>query len=181
MAAAQTVAVVEAGGRTVSLGDLLGPRFSAEPHVMFSWDRFHPSAAGYAAAASALLPTALAALGERQPQLAADEGVRTLPRAAHEAVRQAGTEVTGARVAGSERGPAGRWAQLRHRRAWFGQPRAEEPEAVPPAANGAAGPAPIPPTAQGGADATAGDGPAPAVPLTRRPRSGANPSPLEQS
>ena len=39
-ATAQTVAVVEAGGRTVSLGDLLGPRFAAEPHRMFSWDRF---------------------------------------------------------------------------------------------------------------------------------------------
>ena len=29
LAAAQTVAVVEAGGRTVSLGDLLGPEFAA--------------------------------------------------------------------------------------------------------------------------------------------------------
>ena len=33
-------AVVEAGGWTVSLGDLLGPRFAAEPHRMFGWDRF---------------------------------------------------------------------------------------------------------------------------------------------
>ena len=36
LAAAQTVAVVEAGGWTVSLGDLLGPRFAAEPTRMFS-------------------------------------------------------------------------------------------------------------------------------------------------
>ena len=48
MAAAQTVAVVEAGGRTVSLGDLLGPEFAERPHEMFSADRFHPSPAGYA-------------------------------------------------------------------------------------------------------------------------------------
>ncbi|TDB96723.1 SGNH/GDSL hydrolase family protein, partial [Micromonospora fluostatini] len=57
LAAAQTVAVVEAGGWTVSLGDLLGPRFTAEPTRMFAWDRFHPSAEGYAMAAAALLPT----------------------------------------------------------------------------------------------------------------------------
>ncbi len=49
LAAAQTVAVVSAGGWTVSLGDLLGPRFTAEPGRMFGWDRFHPSAEGYAA------------------------------------------------------------------------------------------------------------------------------------
>jgi lysophospholipase L1-like esterase len=137
MAAAQTVAVVEAGGRTVSLGDLLGPRFAAEPHRMFSWDRFHPSAAGYAAAVSALLPTALTALGAgegQRPRLAAGEGVISLPQAANEAAKVAGTEVSAARVAGRESGPAGRWALLRHRRAWFGNPRPEEPEALPPAA-----------------------------------------------
>ena len=63
LAAAQTVAVVEAGGRTVSLGDLLGPEFARSPHEMFSKDRFHPSAAGYARAAAALLPSVCAALG----------------------------------------------------------------------------------------------------------------------
>ncbi|MBV9592729.1 MAG: SGNH/GDSL hydrolase family protein, partial [Actinobacteria bacterium] len=51
LAAAQTIAVVEAGGRTVSLGDLLGPLF-AERLDLFSEDHFHPSAAGYAAAAN---------------------------------------------------------------------------------------------------------------------------------
>ena len=59
LAAAQTVAVVEAGGRTVSLGDLLGPEFAERPHEMFSADRFHPSPAGYARAAAALLPQRL--------------------------------------------------------------------------------------------------------------------------
>ena len=114
LAAAQTVAVVEAGGRTVSLGDLLGPRFAADPLRMFGTDRFHPSADGYAAAAAALLPTALAALGAGDRPRAA--GIRSLPRAAVAASRQAGTEVSGASVAGRERGPAGRWAAMRHRR-----------------------------------------------------------------
>jgi lysophospholipase L1-like esterase len=113
LATAQTVAVVEAGGWTVSLGDLLGPRFAAEPQRMFGDDRFHPSADGYAAAAAALLPTALAALGAGGPSRTT--GVRSLPRAAVTAARRAGTEVSGASVAGRERGPAGRWAALRTR------------------------------------------------------------------
>jgi lysophospholipase L1-like esterase len=117
LAAAQTIAVVEAGGRTVSLGDLLGPTFYSEPDRMFSLDRFHPSAEGYAAAAAALLPTVLAALIEPAIQLplGAGEGVRTLPQAAVEAAQVAGTEVSPASVAGREHGPGGRWAQLRHR------------------------------------------------------------------
>ncbi|MGW4297688.1 SGNH/GDSL hydrolase family protein, partial [Micromonospora chersina] len=118
LAAAQTMAVVEAGGWTVSLGDLLGPRFAAEPARMFAWDRFHPSAEGYAVAAAALLPTVLSALGagqERRPSLAGVEGVRSLPEAAQEAARHAGTEVSGTQVRGRERGPGGRWAQLRRR------------------------------------------------------------------
>lgn len=131
LAAAQTVAVVEAGGWTVSLGDLLGPRFAAEPTRMFSGDRFHPSAEGYALAAAALLPTVLAALGAAEERRAvAREGVRSLPAAAHEAARHAGTEVSGARVGGRDRGPAVRWARLRRRRVWFGQPRATAPESA---------------------------------------------------
>ena len=63
LAAAQTIAVVEAGGRTVSLGDILGPEFAASPSEMFGPDRFHPSVAGYASAAAAMLPSACAALG----------------------------------------------------------------------------------------------------------------------
>jgi len=119
MAAAQTVAVVEAGGRTVSLGDLLGPAFAAEPDRMFSWDRFHPSGEGYAVAAAAILPTVVAALtGEdrdTRPRLGRGEGLRSLADAAVEAVERAGTEVSATRVAGRDRGPAGAWAQLRHR------------------------------------------------------------------
>src|SRR6476469_6499749 len=47
LAAAQTVATVEAGGRTVSLGSVLGPEFAATPTLFFGPDRFHPSAVGY--------------------------------------------------------------------------------------------------------------------------------------
>jgi hypothetical protein len=136
LAAAQTVAVVEAGGRTVSLADLLGPRFEAEPHRMFGFDRFHPSAAGYAAAAAILLPTCVAALGvrdERRISPADGEGVTSLSEAAYDAAKVGGTEVTATEVAGRERGPAGRWALLRHRRPWLGQPATDEPEALPPA------------------------------------------------
>jgi hypothetical protein len=118
MAAAQTIAAVEAGARTVSLGDLLGPQFASAPERMFGADRFHPSAIGYAAAAGAILPTAISALSEpaedRAP-LHAGEGVRSLAQAAVEAANQPGTEVSGAQVRGQDRGPAGRWAQLRHR------------------------------------------------------------------
>jgi lysophospholipase L1-like esterase len=120
LAAAQTVAVVEAGGRTVSLGNLLGPMFAADPVRMFSSDHFHPSAEGYARAAAVVLPTVLAALSEiglgEDDRPAAAGGVRSLPEAAQEAARAAGTEVSAAR------GPAGRWAVLR-RHPWFGEPR----------------------------------------------------------
>jgi len=115
MAAAQTIAAVEAGARTVSLGDLLGPSFYSDPDRMFSYDRFHPSAEGYAAAAAALLPTVVAAMTQTHEVLRAGEGMRTLPQAAVEAAAIAGTEVSAASVAGRERGPAGRWAELRHR------------------------------------------------------------------
>jgi len=114
LAAAQTVAVVEAGGRTVSLGDLLGPAFDAEPDRMFAWDRFHPSGDGYAVAAAALLPTVMAALREPEPTRAArraDADVRSLTSAAVAASKSAGTEVSPARIAGL----AGRFAHLRQR------------------------------------------------------------------
>lgn len=124
LAAAQTVAVVEAGGRTVSLGDLLGPEFEAAPDTMFSADRFHPSAAGYARAAAALLPTVCAALGlwghdtaDRPPQWRRGEGVEPVSVAAGQAVLDPGTEVSGTAVAGNARGPRGPWALLRRRHA----------------------------------------------------------------
>jgi hypothetical protein len=117
-----TVGVLDVGGRAVSVGDLLSEAFSAEPHVMFSKDRFHPSPAGYARVAAALLPTVSAALdlfGERsapiEPNLRRGESVGPVAKAATKAVTQPGTEVAPAVVAGQSRGAQGRWAVLLHR------------------------------------------------------------------
>ncbi|MEU8343009.1 SGNH/GDSL hydrolase family protein [Spirillospora sp. NPDC048832] len=112
LAAAQTIAVVEHGGRSVSLGDLLGHEFAADPMSMFSEDRYHPSARGYAAAAAAVLPSMAAALG-LEPDLPG-AAARPVAQAAAEAAERAGTEVSGASVAGDDRGPRGRWATLRY-------------------------------------------------------------------
>ena len=63
IAAAQAIAVVDEGGRTVSLATILGPEFDAAPATLFGPDQFHPSADGYKALATVLLPSTLAALG----------------------------------------------------------------------------------------------------------------------
>jgi lysophospholipase L1-like esterase len=142
LAAAQTIAVVEAGGRTVSLGSVLGPEFAAAPALLFGPDRFHPSAAGYAHLASVLLPSVLAALGvlaeeDLAPSAFRREAVLPISFAAVEAAARPGTEVDGTRIAGSERGDRGRWARLlrrrRHPRAEAEAPDADEtsPEAAP--------------------------------------------------
>ena len=127
LAAAQTVAAVEAGGRTVSLGSVLGPEFAATPALLFGPDRFHPSAAGYSSLSSVILPSVLAAMDvipfeELVPEAARGETVRPLTEAAVEAAQNPGTEVDGTTVAGTDRGARGRWAQLRRRRR---QPEAE--------------------------------------------------------
>jgi lysophospholipase L1-like esterase len=124
LAAAQTIAVVEAGGRTVSLGDLLGPEFAARPRDLFSADRFHPSAEGYSAAMAVTLPSVCAALGvwpeetdaEVDRRLFVPDGVTPVATAALRAAGRPGTEVSGTVVAGRDRGPRGRWAFLRRRR-----------------------------------------------------------------
>jgi lysophospholipase L1-like esterase len=121
LAAAQTIVVVEAGGRSVSLASVLGPEFAATPALLFGPDRFHPSAAGYASLASVLLPTVLAAVGlvpfeELVPEVARGEGILPISEAAVEAVRLPGTEVDGSATAGTARGTRGRWVQLRRRR-----------------------------------------------------------------
>lgn len=139
LAAGQTIAVVEAGGRTVSLGSVLGPEFSASPKVLFGEDRFHPSAAGYSSMASVLLPSLLAAVGvlpeeDLEPEAFRGEGVLPISYAAVEAVKTPGTEVDGTEVGGSKRGSRGRWVLLRHRRR---QPEhaAETPESEDEAAD----------------------------------------------
>jgi lysophospholipase L1-like esterase len=121
LAAAQTVAVVEHGGRTVSLGDILGPEFLARPAEMFSPDRFHPSAEGYAAAAAVMLPSVCAAIGvwpdtEEPPRRPFRDRARPVARAAAHAAGHAGTEVSAAQVGGQAHGPRGPWARLRRRR-----------------------------------------------------------------
>jgi hypothetical protein len=107
----------------VSLADLLGPEFEGSPHEMFSKDRFHPSPAGYARVASAMLPTVCAALGvwgvdtvDRAPERRRGEGVGPVAVAAGQAVKEPGTEVAPTEIAGQSRGPRGRWAVLLRRR-----------------------------------------------------------------
>jgi lysophospholipase L1-like esterase len=121
LAAGQTIAVVEAGGRSVSLGALLGPEFDKEPGHYFGPDQFHPSAAGYESVVAALLPSVAAAIGlapdsEEEPETFRGEGVLPVAYAAAEAAGSAGTEVSGTEVGGRERGARGRWVALRHRR-----------------------------------------------------------------
>ncbi|WP_078589000.1 MULTISPECIES: SGNH/GDSL hydrolase family protein [Streptomyces] len=115
LAAAQTIAVVEAGGRTVSLGSLLGPEFAARPE-MFAADRYHPSAQGYATAAMAVLPSVCAALGlwpeeERPTAPVPGETVLPVAVAAAAAAGREGTEVAAVEAEGAGH----RWALLRRR------------------------------------------------------------------
>jgi lysophospholipase L1-like esterase len=94
LAVAQAVAAVQAGARTVSLGDLLGPQFDAAPEQMFGADRYHPSADGYRAAAGAVLHAALAALGVEAELPATTASLPSLPQAAARAARTPGTELS---------------------------------------------------------------------------------------
>jgi lysophospholipase L1-like esterase len=111
LARKQTVAVVRAGGRAVSLGDLLGVLFAEKYDVMFGEDRFHPSEAGYAQMVSVLVPSLAAAWRERDRDFAVahfggSPGQMSLTDAAERAGERAGTEVT----------RDGRWARILRRR-----------------------------------------------------------------
>lgn len=64
LARAQAAAVRSEGGVPVPLADLLAPHFRTTPDVLFSTDMFHPSGAGYALAASQLLPALCNALSD---------------------------------------------------------------------------------------------------------------------
>ena len=121
LAAAQTIATIAEHGRTVSLGDVLGPEFAAAPAVLFGPDRFHPSVEGYRALANVLIPSVLAALDEGlvdEQTLESYRGEAVLPvsRAAVQAVNAPGTELGGTEVAGKRAGVRGLWVELRHRR-----------------------------------------------------------------
>lgn len=121
LAAAQTIAVIQAGARTVSLGDVLGPEFAAAPALLFGPDQFHPSVEGYKALSGVLIPSVLAAL-EQVPAAEAEleafrgEGVLPVSRAAIQAVNEPGTELDGTEIGGLRAGVRGLWVELRHRR-----------------------------------------------------------------
>ncbi|EON22917.1 GDSL family lipase [Nocardioides sp. CF8] len=132
LAAAQSIAVLEEGGRTVALASILGPEFAAAPALLFGPDQFHPSADGYKQLASVLIPSCLAALGlvpedEALPEPYRGEGVLPVAAAAVRAVKTPGTELGGTEVSGSQRGLRGRWVELRHRRR-HPSPDVESPE-----------------------------------------------------
>ncbi|GAA5154051.1 SGNH/GDSL hydrolase family protein [Nocardioides marinquilinus] len=121
LAAAQTVAVLEEGGRTISLGSILGPEFAAAPALLFGPDQFHPSAEGYRALVRLLLPTVLAAVGlapDDEPHLEVTRGASVLPvtRAAQHAVNEPGTELDGSMLDDARPGVRERFVQLRRRR-----------------------------------------------------------------
>jgi hypothetical protein len=89
---------------------------------MFSADRFHPSAAGYARVAAVLLPTICTALSLEHPHVKAPtpnlrrgEGMDDVRHAARRAAASGGTEVAPAAVDGATIGPRGPWAQVRKR------------------------------------------------------------------
>ncbi|WGW10664.1 SGNH/GDSL hydrolase family protein [Saxibacter everestensis] len=108
LAAAQTIAVIRAQGRTVSLADTLGKAFSTRPKAMFATDMFHPSSRGYSRAAAVLLPAVCEAAGYwgREARETIELGgapvtpkrqvekSRSLTRAAFRAVSRPGAEVT---------------------------------------------------------------------------------------
>ncbi|EFQ83742.1 GDSL-like protein [Aeromicrobium marinum DSM 15272] len=109
LARKQTVAAVQAGARTVSLGGLLGPIFIQHHELMFGDDRFHPSASGYASLVTALLSSVADAVHERRSEPVEDDApsqVMPVDEAADLATHRDGTEVRG----------AGRWAGVLRRR-----------------------------------------------------------------
>jgi lysophospholipase L1-like esterase len=120
LAAAQTVATVDAGGIAVSLGDLLVQQFSEQPHL-WSADRFHPSAEGYRRIVDALLPSALESLGVTIPvSVPISDTVQDVQLAARVAAREPGVEV-------DPLPDAGRLARLRRRLPLVGRGAPEGP------------------------------------------------------
>jgi lysophospholipase L1-like esterase len=111
LAREQTIAVVHAGGRAVSLGGLLGKVFDEKRDIMFGADHFHPSATGYANMVSVLIPAVTASLREKEVSTAyayagRPRDLMSVSDAAAEASQHAGTQVV----------KHGRWATVLRRR-----------------------------------------------------------------
>lgn len=135
IAAGQTIHTIRAGGRTLSLADILGAEFRAQPAFFFGPDKFHPSAAGYAALAAVLIPSTLAALGlvgDEEADLEAVRGRVVMPiaTAALRAVNHPGTELDATAVPPRRFGVRGLWVTLRHRRRRAPHAEAPEPESA---------------------------------------------------
>lgn len=64
LARAQAQAVKAAGGIAVPFADFCAPAFRESPALLFAQDQYHPSAAGYALAATQVIPALCAALDE---------------------------------------------------------------------------------------------------------------------
>lgn len=77
LARMQAAAVHGAGGVAVPFSDLLAPEFYKAPEVLFSSDMFHPSAAGYALAATQLLPALACELGVRNVDSDVDDALES--------------------------------------------------------------------------------------------------------
>lgn len=98
LAAAQATTTLECGGRAVAVASILGSEFTRFSELLFGPDRFHPSAAGYARMASAVLPTVLAALDlapeeDVQPEYSRGEALLPIDIAVTEASRHPGASV----------------------------------------------------------------------------------------
>ncbi len=92
LASDQSAGTLAEGGRPILLGSLLGPEFDASPSVLFGPDRFHPSAAGYAAMVRAVTPSVLAAIGVETADHV-QQATMTLDQAVEAAVERPGTEL----------------------------------------------------------------------------------------
>ncbi len=109
LARQQTIGVVGAGGRAVSLGNLLGGLFDEHRDAMFGEDRFHPSATGYANMVSVLIPAVAASLNDPQQDVidsTEHPDIMSLDDAATRASQHPGTQVV----------RSGRWASVLRRR-----------------------------------------------------------------
>lgn len=139
LAAAQTIVAVEQGSRTVSLGDLLGPEFEANPREMFGADNYHPSAEGYATAAMAVLPTLCAVLGlwpeTDHLDSARDEDMLTVAKAASATRRRRARRSRGHARRGPCSSTAGGGVCRRRSRPRRNRPRPRRPQRKGPTAS----------------------------------------------